>query len=118
MSTITDRFDPELDAQYAKCNTCGIDLPTVEESSIHGNATAHESFAKGSKGGGHTIRILNPSRESRIRRAVMGIVDEVIDDAMSKLEDLVYRKHITEAEAVEAIRPYSDFADAWDEYNE
>lgn len=118
MSKITSRFDPEPDAQYAKCKTCGIDLPTVEESNIHGNATAHEAFAKGSSGGGHSIRILNPSRARRIGRAVNGIVDEVIDDAMSKLEDLVYRKHITEAEAVEAIRPYSDFADAWDEYNE
>lgn len=112
---LTDRFRPEADVQYGKCKTCSIDLTTRQEVDIHMNATLAEATAKGERSG-HTVRILNPSRESRIRSEVADLVEEAISEVMSKLEDLVYRNHITEAEAKEAISHEPDFAEAWEDY--
>lgn len=114
MST-TSKFNPMPDDAYGVCRTCDIDLATEQVANIHMNATMAEAMAKG-ENGSHAVRVLNPSRESRIESEVDELIDEVTSDLMSKIEDLVYRNHITEDEAKMALRHHSDLADAWEEH--
>ena len=90
-------------------------MQTQSGADAHMNHTFKEALAIGEKKG-HSVRILNPSRDRRISSEVSEIVSEAIQDAMSKIEDLVYRNHITEGEGTAAVSGYSDFADAWEEY--
>jgi hypothetical protein len=83
----------------------------------------HETFeARTTGNGGHRIRVTNPDRPQRIENEVGQLVQDAIDEAISKISDLTYGRRgalpdATEAEITEAIsRCYDGFAEAWDEY--
>lgn len=108
----TPRFDQDPATDYGKCVTCGIDLPTEQEADDHRRQTIEG-------GRSHRTRSSNPSRKDRIEREVSDAIDDAIHSALSTIDSLIARDHITEEEAETAIRAqYIDLSDAWKEYSE
>lgn len=114
MST-TDRFDPSPDADYGKCNDCGINLATEPDAKAHMRTTMEEAQSKGASRS-HRVSVLNPGREQRITTEVDCLVDDAIQDAMEQLDRLVDRGDASEAEITAALKWHSDFANSWEEY--
>lgn len=106
------RFDQDLAANYGKCTTCEIDIPTEQDGEAHMSETLAASENKRS----HSIRRMNPTRKQRIESSVENIIDAAISSAMEEIDDLVQREGISEEEATEALRRQGDFFDAWEEY--
>jgi len=113
----TPRFDPEPDADYGKCVTCGIPLRNEKEASDHRESTYREAKAIG-QAKGHGTQVLNPSRADRIEREVHSIIEDAVHGGLSSIEDMIGRDLITEAEAAAAVKSvYVDFPDARKEYS-
>lgn len=104
-------YDPTPDVAYAICGTCDITLPTEADGNAHMDETIQQHGGRS-----HQIRITNPTRERRIRRAVGSHVADAVDDACNEFERMVERGDVTAEEITEAIAFHPDFADAWDEY--
>lgn len=117
MSNLTSRFDPAPDGDYGVCAQCGINLATQDEANAHMSATFEDAKAQGHSRG-HGVQVLNPDRKARIEREVGGVVDRAIQRAMDDLDDLVSRRHVSAEEVRKALTWYTDFQEAWDEYNE
>jgi len=113
----TPRFNQDPGADYGKCNTCGIALPTEQDASDHREATLEASkVAGGSKS--HSTRTTNPSREDRIENNIGSLIEGAIQDVLSSIDDLIAADHITEEEAVAALKlQHVDFLDEWKEYS-
>lgn len=114
-TTITTRFDPVAGEDYGLCTDCGVSLASEGEAHTHMSSTFHEAEAKGGSKG-HRISILNPSRGTRVERGVRWIVEDAVRRAVEEIDDLVEQGHASTDEIREALRWYSDFSDAWDEY--
>lgn len=110
----TTRYDQDPTANYGKCGTCGITLPTEQEAKQHMSATFQEAKAKGGDRG-HGIRAENPNRASRVQRSIDTIVEDAIYDAIRDIYDLVDADHITGEEVKESLKWHAGFADAWEE---
>lgn len=105
---------------YARCNTCGIDLPTKDEYSAHMDATMEPTGVPGITSRSHSTTVVNPTPEeaevNRVRRIVGHAVDEALQRACEDLDDDVRRGRITEEQVKHELSGYPDFADAWDEW--
>lgn len=115
--TLTDRFNQDLGLEYGKCGTCEVELQTEVDANEHVSATFEEAKAQGETRG-HSVRVLNPTRERRISSEVGSTIADAIEDALDQLDRLVASNHATEGEITTALRGYSDFADAWEDRND
>jgi hypothetical protein len=104
-----NRFDPYPDSDYAKCQDCGKELALKEFADDHLRETRESSSNKHS----HTVRILNPSRQSRIDTEISHIIDDAIQNALEDVDRLVEREEITEEEASKALLWHDGFHDEW-----
>ena len=110
------RFDPDPDAIYGKCLTCGQEQATEADSKHHMSAT-HEEARKNGGTSGHKISISNPSRPYRVSAHTSSIVDDALDRAMSDMQRIVDNDDATSDEIRDSLWMYSDFQEAWDEWN-
>jgi hypothetical protein len=102
---MTRRFDPRPDASYANCIDCEATLATREELDQHLADTMQDR-------GSHVVQITNPSRQERIERELINLVEEALDDWVSNVEDL--QGDVTQEELTTAMRKVTpEFADAW-----
>ncbi|VXB23595.1 hypothetical protein [Citricoccus sp. K5] len=106
---MTDQFEPTPGQPYGKCNDCGAVIDSQADGRKHMSETFEQAKAEG-RSKGHSISVLNPSREGRIQNAVDRIVQDAIDDALEDLEDL----DLDDDEIGEALVWHSSFRDAWD----
>lgn len=120
MSTETEQKQP-----YAKCNDCDATAADRDEMNEHLDGTLEE--AKKTTPGlsgyrGHSMRVVNPTREeaeqARQRGLVSRAVEDALDTAVERLDDDVYRGYITKEQVREHLAYFPDFAEAWDEYQE
>ena len=116
MTAQTTRFDPVAGEPYGLCAECGMTMATEDDAREHMSTTFEAAKAKGGSKG-HGVRITNPGRGARIEREVSSLVDDSIQRAMEDIDNLVERGDATTEEINEALRWYSDFHEAWDEYN-
>lgn len=102
---------------YAQCNDCAEAFNDRAAIDAHMSAT----FEAG-KGRSHSIRVVNPTPEElearRLRRLVADEVDNAIDSAMNRLDDIIAGGEITEKQVARELASWPDFADAWEEYND
>lgn len=108
---------------YARCNTCGVDLPTKDAQRAHMDATmaeARQANPNTKSLSSHSTRVINPTPEeveaNRVRRLVESAVERATEDCCQELDDEVSRGRLTNEQVKEELRHYSDFADAWDEW--
>lgn len=128
-------YDPDPEMTYAKCKTCGINLPDEEAASRYRSETMVPVNDGAVTARGHTTTTLNPDRATRVRRAVEGILedaasddpdldlrdmtftlsdsaaDEAVDTLMRKVDEGYYSAR--EVDAV--LTGYPDFEGAWRE---
>lgn len=103
---------------YARCNTCGLDLPTKDEQRSHMDETFKAAEAADPNAArSHSTSVVNPTPEeveaSRLRRIVEREIERAVEDCCERLEDEVRRGRITEEQVTKELRSYYDFADAW-----
>lgn len=116
----TSRFNQDPGVNYGKCNDCGVVLPTEREANDHMATTFEESKAstKNGFGSGHAVRIVNPARPARIKREISSLIEDAIQGALSRIDDLIAADHITEEEAADALQfQHTDFTEEWQEYS-
>lgn len=113
----TTRFNADPDADYGKCQTCGVSLPTQEDSNAHGLAVLKEPTLDGEKAA-HTISVLNPTRERRISSAIGNIISDALEEAMDEIDRLLDKDHVNHQEIETALQGYPDFAEAWEDRDE
>lgn len=109
-------FDPKEGVNYGKCLSCGIRVETFEQGRQHQLETLEESEEANRKS--HSIQVLNAPRELRIKRKIMEMVDDALDNLNIDLEDLVNDGHLTEEEVTEALRGCDSPSDKWDIYKQ
>lgn len=131
-------YDPDPDMTYAKCKTCGINLPDEETASRHRSETMTPVNEGAVTGRGHSTTTLNPSRATRVRRAIESILEDAAsdgpnldlrdmtftlsDDAADEAADTLMRKvdagHYSAREVDAALTGYPDFWNAWREVSD
>lgn len=102
MTSTTSRFDALLGDPYGTCQTCDQSFETKQEADDHLTQTED-----------HSVTVSNPPRARRIANHISVLVDEAVQEACDRLASLVNAGDITENEADEALRLWSDFADGW-----
>lgn len=107
-------FDPTPGAPFGHCLTCGTVFAAEEDANEHMNTTLEDAKARGEAPRSHSVRHTNPTRPTRIRRRVMSIVDDALEDAMCEMDRLLEAGDVTEAEIVTALGGTPDFQEAWD----
>lgn len=100
------------DGDYGVCKTCGIPIPTPDDSRAHMAAT-HVGGARS-----HTITIINPTPSERARSRIARMVEDATNDFCEDLDDLVRKEEMSVKDVTDAINGYPDFADAWAEWLE
>lgn len=105
------RFDPDPAAPYGRCLGCGVVVASEGDASTH-------LLAGAGAGGGHGVRVENPSRQRRIELEVDRLLDDALQGLFSRVDDLVARGDVTEAEASGAFSRHPDIAEAWEEYSQ
>lgn len=99
------------DEIYGTCVTCGIDLPSPEDSRRHLDETMPDDG-----GSSHTTRVLNPTPKERARSEVQWIVADALEEACEELDNLVERGEFTEEQVADALRGLPDAFDAWENH--
>lgn len=132
---MTTVYDPTPGALYATCKTCGIDLPDEATASRHRSETIAPVNEGAVTARGHTTSVLNPSRATRVRRAVVRTLEDAVrEDADLDVQTMTFALADEAAEgAAEALlrevgagrysarevdavlAGYSDFENAWRE---
>lgn len=132
---MTTTYDPTPGALYATCKTCGIDLPDEEAATRHRSETLRPVSEGATTARGHTTRLLNPTRTTRVRRAVVRTLEEAVqgdadldlqtmtftlsdeaaEDAANALLQEVEAGRYSAREVDAVLTGYSDFEDAWRE---
>lgn len=105
---------------YAECTNCDETFADREAARAHASATLAATGVPGIAARGHAYRVVNPTPEEQAASRARYTVDRAIEDAQqSAFEDLdraIRRGNVTEESITDALRWYSDFADAWDEW--
>lgn len=132
---MTTLYDPTPGALYATCKTCGIDLPDEDAASRHRSETMAPVSDGAVTARGHATRTFNPSRETRVRRAIERVLEDASEDYVNldlrtmtfELEDgaaeeaadsllrNVEAGHYSAREVDAALASYPDFKEAWRE---
>lgn len=130
---MTSLYDPAPDLLYATCKTCGIDLPDEETASRHRSETMIPVSDGSVTARGHTTRTLNPSRKTRVRRAIERVLkdeseayvnldlrtmtfeleDEAGEEAADSLLRNVEAGYYSAREVDAVLTSYPDFQKAW-----
>lgn len=111
---------------YAVCSTCERTFADRDEVRAHMSAsmepTSPEEQARGVMARGHSVRVVNPTdeerEEQRVSFAVSNIIERAVERAMVDLDNEVERGRLTIDQVKSELTWYSDFADAWDEWND
>lgn len=112
---MTDRFDAQIDGDYATCITCSIPLPTEEGAREHMTST----FEASQQRQGHSIRQHHRSRAERIESAVSYELESALQDLFQAVDELVMAEDITEDEATTALRTlHFDIDDEYEHWKE
>lgn len=126
-------YDPDPDMTYAKCKTCGINLPDEETANRHRSETMTPVNEGAVTARGHATTTLNPSRATRVRRAIENILEDAASDdpnldlrdmtftlsdgAADEATDTLMRKvdedYYSAREVDAALASYPDFQKAW-----
>ena len=106
---MSNLFDPIPGEDYGVCGTCNKAMPTESDTVQHWASP---------EGKGHVISVTNMPRSERIRRHIQVGADDAMSRFYSEIDDYIARGHLTEEEAVSAMKSaFVDVADGWEEYS-
>lgn len=115
-----NRFDPDPDAPYAKCQDCSTELQTRNEAREHMRTTREQSaqdhrnlyehVAAGTVSVSHALTITNPTRTERIDDHVRYLLHDAYDDIIAELQE---DSDLTEDEISTAVSRHDELQAAW-----
>lgn len=106
-------FNPTPGEPYGQCKDCDVLLETQKDSREHMSNTRQATETASGKGRSHTVTILNPSREERIRNRMDTYVERAIEDLFDDLERLARNGEATYTEIKEGLFWHDQIQEAW-----
>lgn len=101
---------------HSKCVTCGEFLATPEDAANHRQQTFGERKNEQGYSASHQTRTINPTEDEQLAAKIHRIIDNAIEEAVDEIGEILYNNKDSHKVINDAMKGYSDFEEAWEEY--